>query len=76
MIKAEHKVIFLSILAGLSVGVIDTLMDYFIFSKGSFWDMLIFDVPTLGLYMRTIYLVGFILFGFAISRFISTPKQK
>jgi PAS domain S-box-containing protein len=75
MIKDEHKVIALSIVAGLFAGIIDTLVDYFIFREGPFWDLLILDVPGHELYVRTFLLLSFMLFGYITSRFLSKRKR-
>jgi PAS domain S-box-containing protein len=75
MIKIEHIVIILSIIAGLFTGLIDTLVGYFIFSKGPFWDLLLFDVPAQEFYVRTFLLLSYIAFGVVISRFISKRRQ-
>jgi diguanylate cyclase (GGDEF)-like protein/PAS domain S-box-containing protein len=75
MIKAEYKVIILSTILGLFAGVIDTLLDYFIFSKGPFWDLLIYDVPPQELYSRSFLLIIFILFGVSMSRLLFRRGQ-
>jgi PAS domain S-box-containing protein len=75
MMKDEHKVIALSIAAGLFAGIIDTLVDYFIFREGPFWDLLILDVPGHELYVRTFLLLSFMLFGYITSKFLSKRKR-
>jgi PAS domain S-box-containing protein len=75
MIKAEYKIIILSIILGLFAGIIDSLVGYFIFSKGPFWDLLIFEVPLQELYVRSVLLIIFILFGLAISKLLFKRKQ-
>jgi PAS domain S-box-containing protein len=75
MIKDEHKVIVLSIAAGLFAGIIDTLVGYFIFREGPFWDLLILDVPVHDLYVRTFLLLSFVLFGYITSRFLAKRKR-
>ena len=75
MLKDQHKVIILSVVAGLFAGLLDTFIDYFVFSKGPFLDLLILDVPAYELYIRTILLLSFILFGYVISGYIRKRKK-
>jgi diguanylate cyclase (GGDEF)-like protein len=75
MIKVEYKVIVLSIILGLFAGIIDALVGYFIFSKGSFWDLLIFEVPLQELYVRSFLLLIFILSGLVVSKLLFKQKQ-
>lgn len=56
-----------SILAGLLVWIVDALFDYFIFYEGSLLDLLIFDVPTHELYIRSVILFFFFIFGLICS---------
>jgi signal transduction histidine kinase/ActR/RegA family two-component response regulator len=75
MIKDRTKVIILSIIAGMIAGFMDALVGYFIFSEGAFWDLLILDVPVHELYVRTFFLISFIVFGFIISSYLSKRKR-
>jgi PAS domain S-box-containing protein len=75
MSKTGYKVIVLSIILGLFAGIIDALVAYFIFSKGPFWDLLIFEVPPQELYVRSFLLLIFILSGVVVSKLLFNRKQ-
>jgi PAS domain S-box-containing protein len=62
-IKTEYKVCFVSILLGLAAGLVDAVLDYRLFHEGSFWELLILDVPTNEIYSRCLVLLSFTLFG-------------
>ena len=55
--KIENIVIGISILLGIATGAIDSVVDYFVFYEKSFWDLLIFDVPRIEIYVRSIILI-------------------
>jgi len=73
--RTKHKVIAISTSIGLAVWIIDAVNDYFFFYKGSFWGLLISDVPAHELYIRPVILGFFILFGVMISRVIVKREQ-
>ncbi len=73
--KIRYKIITLSIITGLFVWVIDTLLDYFIFYEGTFWNLLIYDVPQHEIYIRMVMLVSFTVFGILMSAVIVHRKQ-
>ncbi len=66
--KVTHVIIVLSIIAGLTVWLLDAILDFFFFYKRSFLDLMIFDVPMHEIYVRTGALGIFILFGIIISK--------
>ncbi len=61
------KIISLSILFALLVYILDTVLEYYIFYKEGFWNLLILNVPPHELFMRLVIIVLFILLGIAIS---------
>ena len=74
--KTEHKVIVLSAVLGLFVWIVDAVLDYLLFYKrGTFVGLLITDIPPHKLYIRSVLLFSFILFGVVISRILSEEKQ-
>lgn len=75
MFKDEKKVIFLSITVGISFWVMDAIIDAFLFSKKSFWDELTPGISAHELYIRTLFLLSFVLFGLVISRILSKRKK-
>ncbi|MBI5057928.1 MAG: PAS domain-containing protein [Nitrospirae bacterium] len=73
--KVNRKIVLSSIIAGISLWVIDALVDsYFFASNSSFLDSLIFEVSPHELYFRTFFIAGFVLFGIVISRIVSRQK--
>ena len=73
--KTEKKIIIFSILLGLFAGLIDSFIDYFAFYEKSFWDLMIFDVPTFEVYVRSILLATFTIYGIIISKVIAKRKR-
>ncbi|MEE8358001.1 MAG: hypothetical protein V3R82_01125, partial [Candidatus Hydrothermarchaeales archaeon] len=69
--KTEHKVIVLSAVLGLFFWVVDAVLDYFFFYEGTFLEILISDVPIHELYIRSVVLFLFIIFGIIISRLLA-----
>jgi PAS domain S-box-containing protein len=65
--KINLKLIAIASAFGLGVWIIDALLDYYLFYEGSFWDLLILDVPSHEIYIRTLILLSFIGFGVVIS---------
>ena len=66
-IKGEHKVIIISILAGIGLWIFDAFIHSYFKLNDSFLKSLIY-VSNHELYMRTIMLVAFSIFGFFTSR--------
>lgn len=73
MIRDEKKVIIFSIIGGLSVWIFDAFMDSLVFSKGPFLSLLTGDIHEL--FIRSIFLISFILFGVVVSRLLSKHKK-
>lgn len=69
--KTENKVILISIILGVLVWVIDSLLDSIFFYEGS----LLVEVSTHELYMRTLIVVCLIGFGIICSRLIGQQKK-
>jgi two-component system cell cycle sensor histidine kinase/response regulator CckA len=64
--KTEYKIIVLSILLGLFLWVADAALDYFIYYQGTFWGLLIYEIPPHEIYARTLVLGCCVVFGVAI----------
>ncbi|MBU0946219.1 MAG: PAS domain-containing protein [Proteobacteria bacterium] len=73
--KTENKIFLLSLLLGVFVWVIDSLLDYFIFYEGIFAELLLTDIPRHELYIRVLILVCFAVFGLICSRLIIRQKK-
>ncbi len=73
--KTEKIVILLSLVFGLFVWLIDAVLDFLFFYEGTFWGLLIFDIPKHEVYIRSVILGSFIIFGIIISGFIARLKE-
>ena len=58
--KTNRYVIVLSVVFGLLVWIIDSVIDYFVFYEGTMLELLITDVPLHELYIRLIIIAFFI----------------
>ena len=73
--KIGHKIIATSIVFGLFFWVIDTVLDSLFFYKGTFLELLIFDIPHHELYIRLTIIVIFLIFGIFISTNLGKSKR-
>ena len=73
--KVEKKVIALSIAFGLFAWVVDAVLDFYIFYEGTFWGLLIYDIPKHEVYVRSVILAFFIIFGIIIANIMAKRKQ-
>ncbi len=72
--KVEHKVIVLLAVFGLLTWIVDAIVDYLFFYEGSFVGLLITNVPPHEVYVRSVGIVTFIIFGIVISRLLSERR--
>ncbi len=75
MMKTGHKVFAVSIFFGLMVWIIDAVLDYFIFYEETFLDLLILKIPQHELYIRSVILGFFLIFGLLMFRVISKHRK-
>ncbi|MBW2173679.1 MAG: PAS domain S-box protein, partial [Deltaproteobacteria bacterium] len=73
--ESRYKVIGFSIIFGLFVCVLDALFDYFIFYEDTFWNVLILEATPFELYIRSLILASFTVFGIIISIVMAKRKQ-
>jgi len=73
--KIEHKVVILSFFFGILVWIIDAVIDYLVFHEGSFLGVLIYDISTHEIYMRSVSVFFFLMFGILLSRSITKREQ-
>ena len=74
--KTEHNILITSIILGLLMGFIDTILDFLFFYPGqSFWGILVSDVPQHEIYTRFLIFVCFVIFGFICGRIIARLKK-
>jgi PAS domain S-box-containing protein len=71
----KWKIISVSVVLGLFIWIADAFFDFFLFDKGSIWETLIYDVPAHEIYMRSIIVISFLLFGLVIARLLSKQTQ-
>lgn len=74
--RDEFRILIFSIVAGMSINVIDAAIDTFVFNEqGSFLDHAIFNVPPMEIYHRSITWAIFITFGIIVSRIFAKRRQ-
>ena len=74
--KTEHRILLTSVILGFLVGIFDTILDYFFFYPGqSFLELVASDVPRHEIYIRFLFFVCFIVFGFICAKVISKLKK-
>lgn len=73
--RPQYKILGASLLFGLIFWGIDALVDYFTFFPGSFWELLIVDVPPHELYIRSLILALFVIFGIIVSGIVTKEKK-
>lgn len=70
--KINKRILSLSLILGLLIGLFDTVLDYlFFYQNGSFLNLLIFDVPEHEIYIRSVIFFCFITFGLIAGNIIS-----
>jgi len=76
MSKKSIRFIYISILFGLLGWVADTIIDVTIFLKGPFWELLILDVPSYEIFVRTVFFVLIVASGISGSFMYSALEKK
>jgi PAS domain S-box-containing protein len=61
--KTRRAILGISLLFGLVLWVVDAVLDRLLFYRGSFWGLLILDVPPHELYIRVVIAGLFLVFG-------------
>ncbi|MBU4604261.1 MAG: PAS domain S-box protein, partial [Proteobacteria bacterium] len=67
-LRTRNKIIALALFLGLFVWFVDSLLDYLWFYPGSFWGLVITEVPAHELYIRLLILACFLAFGIVAGR--------
>jgi PAS domain S-box-containing protein len=73
-LKEAQKVFAIAVIMGVSMWVIDAFVDAYIFYETSFVNSLIFHSAH-ELYFRLFFLIGCVIFGAVISRFVAKTKK-
>jgi PAS domain S-box-containing protein len=71
----KQKIIAASIGIGILFWFIDTFVAYTVFYKGTFFSLLITEVPRTSVYLRLLVLGFFVLFGIAMSNIIDKSQR-
>lgn len=66
--KTGHKVLAVSILFGLIFWILDAVLNFFLFLEGTFFDVLILKMTPHEIFMRSINLGLFIMFGLIMTK--------
>jgi len=72
--KAEYRIIVISILAGALLWVIEGLLDY-VFQGTTFWGGLILNIPLYEILLRSAIVTCFVVYGLVLSRTFTKRKQ-
>lgn len=73
--KTGHKVLAVSILFGLIFWILDAVLDFFLFLEGTFFDVLILKMTPHEIFMRSINLGLFIMFGLIMTKVLSKRNK-
>lgn len=73
--KVENKIILSSIALGAFTWIVDSGLDYLIFYKGTFTELLLTNVPIHELYIRLLIMACFAVFGVICSRLVANEKK-
>lgn len=72
---AERFVIGLAIVLGLFIGVIDTILDSYVFYDAPLRELLFTRAPRHEIFVRTLILASYAVFGLVVSRMITQRKR-
>lgn len=70
------RIIYISILFGILGWIADTIVDVVFFQKGPFWELLILDVPSYEIFVRTVFFVLIVALGVTGSLMYSELEKK
>jgi PAS domain S-box-containing protein len=73
--KSEHTITGIAVILGPLFWVFDTVVDYLFFYQGSFFGLLILDVPAHEVYVRSTTVVFFLVSGIIASRIFAKRRE-
>ena len=73
--KIELRVILFSAMVGLFIGLFDAVVDYYLFYRGSFFEILFTAIPTEELWKRGFALIVCLIFGVVVARVMGHRLQ-
>jgi hypothetical protein len=74
-VKLKHTIFALSGFFGLLFYLPDATIDAYIFQRGTFWNLLFFNVPRHDFCVRGVMVVGFLAFGLLASRILAGRRR-
>jgi PAS domain S-box-containing protein len=75
LLRNETAVLAIAVLLGLLVGLADTLLDYWCFYEGTFWELAITNVPAHEVYVRILILISFGAFGLVAAVLLARQRK-
>jgi signal transduction histidine kinase len=69
--KFKHNIFILTSFFALLFYVIDAVLDYLIFHRGTFWGWLFYEVPVHDIRDRIVMVAGLLAFGIVVSRILA-----
>ncbi len=75
ILTGERVILGLAVALGLLMGLVDALLDYWFFYDGTFWELLITNVPPHEIYIRSVALICFVAFGVVASRMFARRRR-
>lgn len=73
--KTHYLAIALAIIFGIFFWVIDAVVGYYVFYGGSFFDVLIGDIPNYAIYTRAVVFACFLTFGLIVTRNLERRRR-
>ena len=73
--RTEHHVLAVAVALGFSFWIVDSAIDSLFFYDESFLESLLFDVDGVELYMRSLVVVLFLVFGLIVSRILVKQER-
>lgn len=73
--KFKYRILIISICFGLISWLLDAIIDFLFFNKGTFLGSLIYDVPIHHFFMRLLVVMLFFLFGLIILNYFTKLKR-
>lgn len=74
--RSRRRILLLSVAFGLGVWAVDAFIDRVFFYDAPFLSLLITDVPEHELYIRTVIVASFLLFGIVVWRLIRNLRER
>ena len=73
--KIQHKIIGASVISGVLIWMIDSILDFLFFQEGSFLEVLIYDVHPHHFYIRLVGIGSFLVFGIITAKIMALRKK-